>query len=116
MTLSKNPATVAIHGAFRKDLATNAVAVPIYQSTAFDLEGTDNAADLFALKKFGNIYSRIGNPTCDVLEQRMAALEGGVAALAVSSGQRQPPWRCRTSPMPATTSSARPTSMAVRGT
>ncbi|BBK32365.1 O-acetylhomoserine aminocarboxypropyltransferase [Allostella humosa] len=63
------------------------MAVPIYQSTAFDLEGTDNAADLFALKKFGNIYSRIGNPTCDVLEQRMAALEGGVAALAVSSGQ-----------------------------
>ncbi len=86
-TTSKHPATLAIHAGYRKDAATNAVAVPIYQSTAFDLESTDHASDLFALKAFGNIYSRIGNPTNDVLEQRMAALEGGAAALAVSSGQ-----------------------------
>ncbi len=83
----KHPATMALHAGFRKDPATNAVAVPIYQTTSFDLEGTDHAADLFALKKFGNIYSRIANPTCDALEQRMAALEGGAAAMSVSSGQ-----------------------------
>ena len=86
-TTSKHAATLAIHAGFRKDSATNAVAVPIYQSTAFDLESTDRASDLFALKEFGNIYSRIHNPTSTVLEERMAALEGGVAALAVASGQ-----------------------------
>jgi O-acetylhomoserine (thiol)-lyase len=82
-----HPQTLALHAGYRKDPATNAVAVPIYQSTAFQFDDTAHAADLFALKQFGNIYSRIANPTCDVLEQRMAALDGGAAALAVSSGQ-----------------------------
>ncbi|WP_374441405.1 O-acetylhomoserine aminocarboxypropyltransferase/cysteine synthase family protein [Stella sp.] len=86
-TTSKHAATLAIHAGFRKDPATNAVAVPIYQSVAFDLESTDRASNLFALKEFGNIYTRIANPTSQVLEERMAALEGGAAAMAVSSGQ-----------------------------
>src|SRR3954467_12431725 len=84
---SVHPQTIALHAGYRKDPSTNAVAVPIHQSTAFQFDDTAHAADLFALKQFGNIYSRIANPTCDVLEQRMAALDGGVAALAVSSGQ-----------------------------
>ena len=82
-----HPKTLALHASYRKDDATNAVAVPIYQTTAYQFDDTAHATDLFGLKTFGNIYSRIGNPTCDVLEQRMAALEGGVAAMAVASGQ-----------------------------
>jgi O-acetylhomoserine (thiol)-lyase len=82
-----HPKTLALHAGYRKDAATNAVAVPIYQTTAYQFDDTAHATDLFGLKTFGNIYSRIGNPTCDVLEQRMAALEGGVAAMAVASGQ-----------------------------
>lgn len=84
---SANPETLALHAGYRADPATGAVAVPIYQTTAYDLGSTQRAADLFALKEMGNIYSRIMNPTVDVLEQRMAAIEGGVAALAVASGQ-----------------------------
>ena len=84
---SMNPSTLALHAAYRRDGATNAVAVPIYQTTSFQFDDTAHAADLFALKQFGNIYSRIANPTCDVLEQRMTALEGGAGALAVASGQ-----------------------------
>ncbi len=87
MTNSQHPETLAVHGAHRKDSATNAVAVPIYQTTAYQFDGTEHAENLFALKELGNIYSRIMNPTNDVLEQRIAALEGGVAALAVASGQ-----------------------------
>ncbi len=82
-----HPKTLALHAGYRKDAATNAVAVPIYQTTAYQFDDTAHATDLFGLKTFGNIYSRIMNPTCDVLEQRMAALEGGVAAMAVASGQ-----------------------------
>jgi O-acetylhomoserine (thiol)-lyase len=84
---SKNPETVVLHAGPRSDGATSAVAVPIYQTTSYQFRSTEQAANLFALKEFGNIYSRIMNPTCDALEQKMAALEGGVAALAVSSGQ-----------------------------
>jgi O-acetylhomoserine (thiol)-lyase len=84
---SKNPETVVLHAGPRCDGASGAVAVPIVQSTSYQFRNTEHAANLFALKDFGNIYSRIMNPTCDALEQRMAALEGGVAALAVSSGQ-----------------------------
>ncbi len=80
-------ATLAIHAGYRKDPTTGAVAVPIYQTTAYQFESTDYASDLFALKTFGNIYTRVMNPTNDALEQRLAAVEGGVAALAVSSGQ-----------------------------
>ena len=84
---SKNPETLVLHAGPRNDGATGAVAVPIVQTTSYQFRNTEHAANLFGLKEFGNIYSRIMNPTCDALEQRMAALEGGVAALAVSSGQ-----------------------------
>lgn len=88
MTLtSTNPQTLALHAGHRSDPTTGSVAVPIYQTTSYQFESTQHAADLFALKQFGNIYTRIMNPTCDVLEQRVAAMEGGAAALAVSSGQ-----------------------------
>ncbi|MEM7425390.1 MAG: PLP-dependent transferase [Pseudomonadota bacterium] len=82
-----NPETVALHAAFRSDPTTNAVAVPIYQTTSYQFDDTSHACKLFALEELGNIYTRVMNPTCDVLEQRMAAMEGGAAALAVSSGQ-----------------------------
>jgi O-acetylhomoserine (thiol)-lyase len=81
------PETVVLHAGYRKDPATNAVAVPIYQTTSYQFDHTEHAANLFALKELGNIYTRIMNPTCEVLEQRVTALEGGAAALAVSSGQ-----------------------------
>ena len=84
---SKNAETIVLHAGPRSEPGTNAVAVPIYQTTSYQFRSTDHAANLFALKEFGNIYSRIMNPTCDALEQKIAALEGGVAALAVSSGQ-----------------------------
>ncbi|MDY0883249.1 O-acetylhomoserine aminocarboxypropyltransferase/cysteine synthase family protein [Dongia soli] len=84
---SKNPETIVLHAGHRRDTATNAVAVPIYQTTSYQFDDTAHAANLFALKEFGNIYTRIMNPTTDVLEKRLAALEGGAAALAVSSGQ-----------------------------
>ena len=88
MTLnSKNPETLALHAGHRADPATGAVAVPIYQTTSYQFRDTEHAANLFALKELGNIYTRIMNPTCDALEQRVAAIEGGVGALAVSSGQ-----------------------------
>jgi O-acetylhomoserine (thiol)-lyase len=84
---SQNPETVVLHAGPRSDDATGAVAVPIFQTTSYEFRSTEHAANLFALKDFGNIYSRIMNPTNDALEQKIAALEGGVAALAVSSGQ-----------------------------
>jgi len=80
--------TLAIHaGQESADPATGARAVPIYQTTSYVFNDTDHAANLFALREFGNIYSRIMNPTNDVFERRMAALEGGTGALAVASGQ-----------------------------
>src|SRR6187397_2094053 len=78
---------MVLHAGPRSDPATGAVAVPIVQSTSYQFSSTEHAANLFALKDFGNIYSRIMNPTCDALEQKMTALEGGVASLCVSSGQ-----------------------------
>ena len=82
------PETVALHGgSYRADPTTGAVAVPIYQTTSYQFQDSGHAARLFALEELGNIYTRIGNPTQDALEQRLAALEGGVAALALSSGQ-----------------------------
>jgi O-acetylhomoserine (thiol)-lyase len=83
----KNPETLALHAGYRSDPATNAVAVPIYQTTSYQFDSAEHAQKLFALEELGNIYTRIMNPTVDVLEKRVAALEGGVAALAVSSGQ-----------------------------
>jgi O-acetylhomoserine (thiol)-lyase len=79
--------TVALHGGQSVDPATKARAVPIYQTTSYVFDDTAHAARLFALQEFGNIYTRIMNPTTDVLEQRVAALEGGVGALCVASGQ-----------------------------
>jgi O-acetylhomoserine (thiol)-lyase len=79
--------TVAVHGGYSPDPTTRAVAVPIYQTVAFAFDNTQHGADLFDLKVPGNIYTRIMNPTQDVLEQRVAALEGGIAALALASGQ-----------------------------
>ncbi len=79
--------TIAVHGGYSPDPTTRAVAVPIYQTVAFAFDDTQHGADLFDLKVQGNIYSRIMNPTQDVLEQRVAALEGGVGALALASGQ-----------------------------
>ncbi len=80
-------ATKSLHAGHSPDKASLARAVPIYQSTSFVFENTAHAASLFALQQFGNIYSRIMNPTTDVFEQRVAALEGGIGALATSSGQ-----------------------------
>ncbi|WP_298214555.1 O-acetylhomoserine aminocarboxypropyltransferase/cysteine synthase family protein [Acidocella sp.] len=84
---SPHPETLALHAGWRADPATHAVAVPVYQTTSYQFESPEQAANLFALKEFGNIYTRMMNPTTDVLEKRLAALEGGVAALAVASGQ-----------------------------
>lgn len=84
MALKKE--TLAIHGGQSPDQSTGARAVPIFQTTAYQFESTEHARKLFALEELGNIYSRIGNPTVDVLEQRVAQLEGGVGAVAFSSG------------------------------
>ena len=84
----KHPETIGLHGGdYRADPATTSVAVPIYQTTSYQFKNAETAANLFGLKEFGNIYTRINNPTCDVLEKRVAALEGGMAAVAVGSGQ-----------------------------
>ncbi len=79
--------TLQVHAGYQPDPVTHAAAVPIYQTTSYTFEDAAHAADLFQLKQFGNIYTRIMNPTTDVFEKRIAALEGGVGALAVASGQ-----------------------------
>ncbi len=82
-----HPETLALHAGWRADPTTGSVAVPIHQTTSYQFHDTGHAANLFALKELGNIYTRLGNPTTAVLEDRIAAIEGGVAALAVASGQ-----------------------------
>ena len=79
--------TLALHAGQDVDPVTNSRAVPIYQTTSYVFNSPDHAASLFGLQEFGNIYTRIMNPTTDVLEKRIAALEGGVGALATASGQ-----------------------------
>lgn len=79
--------SIVIHGGQQPDLATGSRAVPIYQTTSYQFRNTEHAANLFSLKEFGNIYTRIMNPTTDVLEKRIAAIEKGIGALAVASGQ-----------------------------
>src|SRR6478735_3496052 len=79
--------TLQLHAGQAPDGTTNSRAVPIYQTTSYVFNSAEHGANLFALKEFGNIYTRIMNPTTDVFEKRIAALEGGVAALAVASGQ-----------------------------
>jgi len=81
------PETLALHGGQEADPTTGARAVPIYQTTSYQFNSTEHAASLFGLKEFGNIYTRLMNPTTDVFEKRMTALEGGVGALATASGQ-----------------------------
>jgi O-acetylhomoserine (thiol)-lyase len=85
--MAHRPETQALHAGYRSDPTTGAVAVPIYQTTSYQFRDTKHASDLFALAELGNIYTRIMNPTTDVLEQRLAAMEGGVAGLAFASGQ-----------------------------
>ena len=84
---TRHPETLALHAGWRRDEATTAVAVPIYQTTSYQFDSSKHAANLFALQELGNVYTRIMNPTCDALEKRIAAVEGGVAALALGSGQ-----------------------------
>src|SRR5215469_6574730 len=79
--------TIAIHGGYEVDPTTKAVAVPIYQTVAYEFDSADHGAALFNLEAEGYRYTRIGNPTTAVLERRVAALEGGLEALCVSSGQ-----------------------------
>ena len=79
--------TLQLHAGQEPDSATGSRAVPIYQTTSYNFDDTEHAANLFALREFGNIYTRIMNPTTDVFEKRLAALEGGTAALATASGQ-----------------------------
>ena len=78
--------TLQLHAGHNVDATTNSRAVPVYQTTSYVFNNTEHAANLFGLKEFGNIYTRIMNPTTDVLEQRLAALEGGVSAVATASG------------------------------
>ncbi|KAF0181783.1 MAG: O-acetylhomoserine (thiol)-lyase [Nitrospirae bacterium] len=87
MTINYRPETILLHGGQVPDPTTGSRAVPIYQTSAYTFKSTDHAASLFALKEFGNIYTRLQNPTTDVFENRMAQLEGGVGALALASGQ-----------------------------
>ena len=87
MTQGYKAETLALHAGWRADPTTGSVAPPIHQTTSYQFQDTGHAARLFALEELGNIYTRIGNPTCDILEQRIAALDGGAAALAVGSGQ-----------------------------
>lgn len=84
---SQNPETIVLHAGYRADPTTGAVAVPIYQTTSYQFNSSEHASNLFALKELGNVYTRIMNPTTAVLEERIAALEGGVAALGLASGQ-----------------------------
>jgi len=87
MSSTYKPETIALHGGQKPDPSTNARAVPIYQTTSYVFNDAAHAARLFGLQEFGNIYTRIMNPTTDVLEQRVAQLEGGSGAVAVASGQ-----------------------------
>jgi O-acetylhomoserine (thiol)-lyase len=87
MDFNRNPETTVLYAGYRSDPTTKAVAVPIYQTTSYQFEDSGHARRLFALEELGNIYTRVMNPTNDAFEQRIAALEGGAAALAVSSGQ-----------------------------
>src|ERR671912_132488 len=79
--------TLQVHAGYQPDPSTHAAQVPIYMTSSFTFDSSEHAANLFGLREFGNIYTRIQNPTTDVFEKRIAALEGGVAALATSSGQ-----------------------------
>ena len=85
--MSQGIHTLSLHAGQQADPTTGSRAVPIYQTSSYVFKNSDHAANLFALKEFGNIYTRLMNPTTDVFEQRVAALEGGTGALGVASGQ-----------------------------
>ena len=85
---SRHPETIVLHAGWRADPTTGAVAPPIYQTTSFQFRNAEHASNLFALKELGNIYTRLGNPTTAILEERIAALEGGAAAVAFSTAFR----------------------------
>ena len=99
--------TLCLHAGQIPDAATGARALPIYQTTSFVFDSADHAASLFNLQTFGNVYSRISNPTVAALEERVAALEGGRAALAARPAWRRRRSRCSRCAAPATTSSRR---------
>ena len=84
--MSQGLHTISLHAGQQPDPTTGARAVPIYQTTSYVFKSTEHAANLFALKEFGNIYTRLMNPTTDAFEQRVAAIEGGTGALGVASG------------------------------
>src|SRR4051794_27411969 len=84
---SRNPETIVLHAGYRADPATGAVAVPLYQTTSYQFDSAAHASNLFGLKELGNIYTRLMNPTNDVLEKRVPPLGGGLAALAVAAAQ-----------------------------
>ena len=113
---SRHPETLALHAGWRADPTTGSVAVPIHQTTSYQFRDTEHAANLFALKELGNIYTRLMNPTNDVLEKRIAEIEGGVAALAFASGQAASAFAVRISRARATTSSVPPIFTAAPGT
>src|SRR6478735_3181572 len=116
-TQSQNPETIVLHGgSYRADPATNAVAVPIYQTTSYQFSSTEHAGNLFALKELGNIYTRTMNPTQAVLEERVAASKVAWQRSRSLRDRRPRCLRCRTSVTPATIPSARPISMAAPGT
>ena len=106
--------TLALHAGYTPDPQTGARAVPIYQTTSYVFKDTDHAARLFGLQEFGNIYTRIMNPTTDVLEQRVAALEGGVAGLALPAAWQPSLERSTPSAWLAMRSSLPPASMVAR--
>ena len=112
---SKHPETIVLHAGYRRDAATGAVAVPIYQTTSYQFDDTEHAADLFALKEFGNIYTRIMNPTPTCSNSAWRRSKAASRRWRWARARRRPRSRCRTSPVPATTSSARPISMAAPG-
>ena len=90
--MSQHIETIGLHAGQSPEASTGSRAVPIYQTTSYVFKDTDHAANLFALKEFGNIYTRIMNPTTDVLEQRVATLEGGTAAVCTASGMSAILW------------------------
>ncbi len=116
MTKSAHNETLALHAGWRADPSTGSVQPPIHQTTSFQFQSADHASRLFALEELGPIYTRIGNPTNDVLEQRLAALEGGAAALVVASGQAASAFAVQNLARWVTISSAPQTSTAAPGT
>lgn len=112
---TKHVETLALHAGWRADPGTGSVMVPIHQTTSYLFDSAERAADLFALKADGFIYTRMMNPTTDVLEKRLAAIEGGVAALASPPDKPPRRFRFKISLKRATTSSLRPISTAAPG-